>query len=109
MGSTLGPIVVADGANCRVRVRVQPGARRSEVMGVHGDELRVRIASPPVDGRANDALCAFLASVLGVKSREVEVVGGHVSRSKVLRVGASVERVCASLASWIGPDGRSGR
>lgn len=69
-------------------IRVQPGARRSEVVGAHGDALRVRVASPPVDGKANAELVRFLAEHLGVPARAVEVVRGHTSRTKVVHVSA---------------------
>ncbi|MGV3759299.1 MAG: DUF167 domain-containing protein [Actinomycetota bacterium] len=75
---------VADGR--ALTIRVQPGARRSEVVGPHGDALRVRVASPPVDGKANAELVRFLADYLGVPARSVEVVRGHTSRTKVVHV-----------------------
>lgn len=67
-------------------IRVQPGAKRSEVVGAHGDALRVRVASPPVDGRANAELVRFLADHLGLPARSVEIVRGHTSRTKVVHV-----------------------
>ncbi|MEX2294024.1 MAG: DUF167 family protein, partial [Acidimicrobiales bacterium] len=67
-------------------IRVQPGAVRSEVVGPHGDALRIRIASPPVDGKANAELVRFLAEHLGLPARSVEVVRGQTSRTKVVRV-----------------------
>ena len=67
-------------------IRVQPGAKRSEVVGLVGSELKVRVAAPPVDGKANQALGRFLASELGVGKRAVEIVRGERSRSKVVRV-----------------------
>lgn len=69
-------------------IRVQPGARRTEVVGAHGDALRVRVASPPVDGKANAELVRFLAAHLGLPARSVEVVRGHASRTKVVHVSA---------------------
>lgn len=70
-------------------IRVQPGAARTEIVGPHGDALRVRVASPPVDGKANAELVRFLAEVLGVSSRAVEVVRGQTSRTKVVRITIS--------------------
>lgn len=67
-------------------IRVQPGAARSEVVGPHGDALRVRVASPPVDGKANAELVRFLAEHLGVAKGAVEVTRGHASRTKVVTV-----------------------
>jgi uncharacterized protein (TIGR00251 family) len=69
-----------------VRVHVQPGAGRSAVVGRHGDSLKVRVAAPPVDGRANAAAIALVAETLGVKESSVELVSGDRSRYKRLRV-----------------------
>lgn len=77
-------------------IRVQPGASRSEVVGPHGDSLRIRVAGPAVDGKANAELVRFLAEHLGVSTRAVEVTRGHTSRTKVVRV---------SVVSISGPGG----
>lgn len=69
-----------------LRIRVQPGARRSEVVGVVGDELKVKVAAPPVEGKANEALVRFLAEMLGVSRRSVAVLRGERGRSKVVEV-----------------------
>ncbi|MGH9273999.1 MAG: DUF167 domain-containing protein [Acidimicrobiales bacterium] len=75
---------LADGWS--LTIRVQPGASRSEVVGPHGDALRVRVAGPAVDGKANAELVRFLAEHLGVPARAVEITRGHASRTKVVRV-----------------------
>ncbi len=67
-------------------MRVQPGARRSEIVGELGDELKVRLAAPPVDGRANAELVRFVTELAGVPRRNVRLVRGHSSRSKVVEV-----------------------
>lgn len=67
-------------------IRVQPGASRSEVVGPHGDALRVRVTGTPVDGKANAELVRFLAEHLGVPERAIEITRGHSSRTKVVRV-----------------------
>ena len=67
-------------------VRVVPRASRNEIVGVQGDALKVRVTAPPVEGRANDALIAFLAQRLGVRKRQVEIVAGTTSRRKMIRV-----------------------
>ncbi|MGD9792166.1 MAG: DUF167 domain-containing protein [Acidimicrobiia bacterium] len=69
-----------------VRVHAQPGATRSQIVGRHGDAIKVKLAAPPVDGRANAELCRFVAGVLGVRPGAVELVSGESSRSKRLRV-----------------------
>jgi uncharacterized protein len=67
-------------------IRVQPGASRSEVVGPHADALRVRVAGPAVDGRANAELVRFLAEHLDVPARSVEITRGHAGRTKVVRI-----------------------
>jgi hypothetical protein len=71
-------------------VRVVVRASRTEVAGEHDGALRVRVAAPPVGGAANEELARFVAKSLGVAAREVEIVSGHKSKSKRVRVrGAS--------------------
>jgi len=75
-----------------IAVHVQPGAKRSGAAGLHGGALKLRIAAPPVEGKANDALIAFIAGALGVPRRAVSVVKGASSREKrVLVADASAD------------------
>ena len=67
-------------------LHIQPGAKKNEVVGLHGDALKLRIASPPVDGRANAALITFLAEALDVPRQSLAVVKGETSRRKTVRV-----------------------
>ena len=67
-------------------LHIQPGAKKSEVVGLHGEALKLRIASPPVDGRANAALIAFLADALEVPKQSLAVVRGETSRRKTVRI-----------------------
>lgn len=69
-----------------LRVRVQPGAARDEVLGWREDALRVRVAAPPHDGRANQAVTRLLAAALGVAPSAVELVRGAAARDKLFRV-----------------------
>lgn len=72
--------------NLLLRLHVQPGAARTAVAGLHGAALKIRLAAPPVDGRANDALVAFLAKRLGIAKARVELVAGAASREKRVRI-----------------------
>lgn len=67
-------------------LHVQPGAKRTEVAGSHGDALKIRLAAPPVKGQANEALLSYLAEQFGVPKRDVALVSGGSSRRKKLRV-----------------------
>lgn len=70
----------------RISVTVSPGARRSELVGRHGEGWRARVAAVPERGRANEALAALLAAALDVPVASVRVVGGHRGRSKVVEI-----------------------
>jgi len=69
-----------------IAVHAQPGAKKSALSGLHGESLKIRIAAPPVEGKANDALAAFVAKALGVPRRAVSIVRGESSREKLLLV-----------------------
>jgi len=75
-------------------LHIQPGAKKTEVAGVHGDALKIRLAAPPVDGKANAALIAFVADRLGLAKSAVRLKSGQTSRRKVLEVtGAPADTV----------------
>lgn len=73
-------------------LHVQPGAKRSEVAGLHGDALKVRLAAPPIEGRANEALQKFIADLFGVPLRNIELLRGVQSRHKMVKVTGSAVR-----------------
>lgn len=68
---------------------IQPGAKHTEISGFHGDALKIRLASQPVDGRANEALLKYVAQLFGVPVRQVELKRGDKSRHKILIVKGS--------------------
>lgn len=70
-------------------LHVQPGAKRSEISGLHGEALKLRLAAPPVEGRANEALLKLIAELFGVPLRQVELRQGGQSRHKVVAVTGS--------------------
>jgi uncharacterized protein (TIGR00251 family) len=70
-------------------LHVQPGAKRTEVAGLHGDALKLRLAAPPIEGRANEALLRFIAETFCVPLRQVELRQGGQSRHKVVAVTGS--------------------
>lgn len=67
------------------RVRVQPRASRTEMAGEYAGAIRLRIAAPPVDGKANEECQRFLARLLGVSASSVEIIAGHSSKDKIVR------------------------
>lgn len=70
-------------------LHIQPGAKKTEFAGLHGDALKIRLAAPPVDGKANEALVRFLADVLDLPKSAVILKSGQTSRRKVLEVTGS--------------------
>jgi uncharacterized protein (TIGR00251 family) len=73
-------------------LHVQPGAKRTDVAGLHGKALKIRLAAPPIEGRANEALLKFIAEAFGVPLRQVELKQGGQSRHKVVAItGSKVE------------------
>ncbi len=87
-----------DSKGCTFAVYVAPGSRQDAVVGLYGDALRVRLRAPATEGKANQALRAFLARQLGVSVDTVEILSGHTSRHKVIRVaGVTAGQVRALL------------
>lgn len=82
----------------RLSVRVQPRASREAMLGVHDGALKVALTAPPVDGEANAALVAFLASSLGVAKRSVRIVRGETSKTKIVEIDGVTE---AAVRRWI--------
>lgn len=73
-------------------LHVQPGAKRSEIAGLHGAALKIRLAAPPIEGRANKALLRFIATLFDVPLRQVALEQGMQSRHKVVRItGSQIE------------------
>jgi uncharacterized protein (TIGR00251 family) len=80
-------------------LHIQPGAKKTEVAGEHGEALKIRLNAPPVDGKANDCLITFLADLLGLPKSRVVLESGQSSRSKRVRaVGITADHVVAKLA-----------
>ena len=87
---------------CTLSVRIQPGAKHSAIVGLYGESeaaaLKIAIQAPPIDGRANEALIAFLAERCNLSRSRVEILTGLSSRSKsVLLRGLSMQEGCETL------------
>jgi uncharacterized protein (TIGR00251 family) len=93
------PIALRDSADgCILPVRVHPGAKRNAITGVHDGALKISLTTPPTDGRANDALIAFLAERLGVPRARISLIAGATSRVKTLRIaGLSAAEIHAAI------------
>jgi uncharacterized protein (TIGR00251 family) len=80
------------------KARVQPRAQRSEVAGEYNGAIKLRLAAPPVDGKANQECQSFLARLLKVSATSVEIISGSSSRDKVIRIhNISARRVIEAL------------
>lgn len=88
-------------------VRAQPGAKRNAITGMYGEgadaQLKIAVNAPPIEGRANEALIAFLAETFSVPRRAVELTAGELSRSKVFLIrGVTLARANAVVAKHMG-------
>lgn len=92
----------ADEEGVTLRLYIQPGAKKTEVVGLHGEALKIRLHAPPVEGQANAQLIAFLALHLAVPKRAVTLLSGEASRAKRVRV---VGIGAASVAAKLNPAG----
>lgn len=77
------------GESITLTLHVQPGAKQTTVAGLHGDALKIRLAAPPIEGRANEALLRFIADSFKVPLRDVELKQGGQSRHKRVEVRGS--------------------
>ena len=88
-----------DGEALILSIHAQPGARQTLIQGLHGDALKIRVAAPPLDGRANDEIRRFLANVLQVSLRDVTLMSGEKSRGKKFRIlGARIDPLLQLVA-----------
>ncbi|PJA79356.1 MAG: YggU family protein [Nitrospirae bacterium CG_4_9_14_3_um_filter_51_5] len=78
----LAKCVIERSVGVEIRIHLQPRASKTEIVGLHGEALKIRIASPPVDGQANAELCRYLARCLGVPQQSVQLISGVSSRQK---------------------------
>ncbi|MCX6992460.1 MAG: DUF167 domain-containing protein [Kiritimatiellaeota bacterium] len=90
--------ITATKTGVMLSVHACPRAAQDQVQGLHGDAVKIRLRSPPVDGKANDALIAFLSRILDVPARDLIIVAGHSSRHKRIAItGVTVAAVQARL------------
>jgi len=85
-------------------IRIQPRASKNEITRMENGRLKIRLTAPPVDGAANEALIRLLAETLSVTKSHVEIVGGHTSRDKIVRISgvgkADAERLLNLKEKW---------
>ncbi|KXB29561.1 hypothetical protein AT959_16600 [Dechloromonas denitrificans] len=89
--------LAADG-RITLTLHIQPGAKKTEIAGLHGEALKIRLAAPPVDGKANEALLKFVAETLHLPKSAVSLKSGQSSRHKVLEIVGTTPVAVAELA-----------
>jgi uncharacterized protein (TIGR00251 family) len=95
------PAIRWHGSTLTLELQVQPGAARDEIVGAHGDRLKVRITAPPVDGRANRHLIEYLATSFGVARSRVTLLRGESGRAKTVQID-SPARLPSALSALPG-------
>ncbi|MCL5264213.1 MAG: DUF167 domain-containing protein [Chloroflexi bacterium] len=84
----------------RLKIRVQPGASKNEIVGFQDDLVRIRLTAPPVEGKANKALVSLLAGILRVSKADISIVTGQAGREKLVDVaGLSSDELKSRLAA----------
>lgn len=83
-------------------VRVIPNASKSEVVGQEGSTWKIRLAAPPVDGKANETLVRFLADLFDLAPSEIDLIKGHASKTKILSIPMNGEDVTEGLRTASG-------
>ncbi|HUN90845.1 MAG TPA: DUF167 domain-containing protein [Burkholderiaceae bacterium] len=99
------PWLRIDAGMLALDVHLQPGARRSEIVGEHGGRLKIALRSPPVDGRANDELLRFLAAKLDLPRSAVSLAAGATQRTKRIAIAVPATRHDDVLARLLAPAG----
>jgi len=97
------------GTDLILHLHVQPRARCNEIVGVHGGRLKLRTTAPPVDGKANEYLCAYLADLCGVSKSKVTLVSGQGSSIKRLRLQLTDRQLPPELARFDNSVAKSGK
>ena len=69
-----------------LRIKVEPRSSRPGISGLYGDAIKVKLTSPPVEGKANNEVISVLAKALGVKKRQIEIISGWTSKNKIIRL-----------------------
>jgi uncharacterized protein (TIGR00251 family) len=83
-------------------IRIQPRASKNEIIAREGGALKIRLTAPPVDGAANEALVRFLADRVSVPKSQIEIISGHTSRDKIIRIHGTSEAEAERLLNPAG-------
>ena len=75
-----------------VKIYLQPKASKNEIVGPYRDGIKVKVTAPPIEGKANDTLIRFLAKELGISPSSIEIIKGHHSHEKTLRISGTLDQ-----------------
>jgi uncharacterized protein (TIGR00251 family) len=89
-----------DGNDLLLSVHIQPRSREDRIVGLHGDALKIKISSPPVDGEANQHLCIYLAKLCGISKGAVRIESGDTARRKRVRLHLPEKTLPAALLNY---------
>ena len=84
----------------RLTLHIQPGAKQTRIVGLYGEALKISLAAPPVDGKANHALLRFLAEELAIPIRSLCLSSGETSRRKLVVIQQPSATVLATISRW---------
>ena len=85
---------------CRISIHAVPRASKTEIVGMQGTSLKLRLQAPPVDGKANKAICKYLAEFFDIPARNVSLIVGETGREKIFQlVGITVEAVREKISA----------
>ena len=100
----LGKCAIERSEGVEIRIHIQPRASKTEIVGLYGNALKIRIAAPPVDGQANAELSRFLARQLGIPQQYVQLISGLSSRQKRIFVkGKTLAETGVCLTQGVSP------
>jgi uncharacterized protein (TIGR00251 family) len=74
-----------------IKVHIQPNAKKNEIVGHHGDAIKIKLKAPPVNGKANETLMDFLSEAFNISKRELSIISGQTSRQKLVKIDAEVD------------------
>ena len=80
-----------------IQVQIQPKSSRNQIVGLHDGRLKIKIAAPPVDGKANESLIEFLAKTFKISKSNIEILKGHTSKLKTIKLSGISENTYSSI------------
>ncbi|TFG76226.1 MAG: YggU family protein [Thermodesulfobacteriales bacterium] len=82
-----------------LKIQIQPKSYRNQIVGLHDGRLKIKIAAPPVDGKANESLIEFLAKTFKISKSNIEILKGHTSKLKTIKLSGISENTYSSIIS----------